>query len=290
LLGRSNLARAVEAGTVRLATADYSFPLLEWPQAVRLASELAFQGIDISVFQGRSHLKPEEVLAKPSAWGATVRKTLNDNGLEVADVFGIPGARFDEAAPNHPSAAERAVAKEYFHRLLEFALRCGAKHMTILPGIHFETEDREDSLKRCAEELQWRSTAARALGICFAVEAHTGSILATPALTQRLLELAPDLTLTLDPGHFAYQGVADTDILPLIGRASHFHARCGCPGKLQAPLTENSIDFAAYVRAFRARGYAGWLAVEYVWIDWERCNEVDILSETILLRNLLRSF
>ena len=36
-------------------------------------------------------------------------------------------------------------------------------------------------------------------------------------------------------------------------------------------------------------GYAGYVGVEYVWIDWERCNEVDNLSETILLRDLLRN-
>jgi len=30
------------------------------------------------------------------------------------------------------------------------------------------------------------------------------------------------------------------------------------------------------------RGYVG---VDYVWTDWERCNEVDNLSETIQMRN-----
>jgi hypothetical protein len=29
--------------------------------------------------------------------------------------------------------------------------------------------------------------------------------------------------------------------------------------------------------------------VEYVWIDWERCNECDNLSETILFRDYLRT-
>ena len=275
---------------MRLATADYSFPLLTWPQAVRLAGDLGFQGLDVSIFQGRSHLRPEEVFAKPSLWGAKVSQTLADSGLDVADVFGIPGTNFERAAPNHPDPAERILAKEFFERLLEFALRCGAKHLTILPGIHFEGETEEDSLKRCAEELQWRSIAARNAGICFAVEAHTGSLISTPARAQRLLDLAPDVTLTLDPGHFVHQRFSDSDILPLTNRASHFHARCGCPGRLQAPFKGNCIDFAAYVRALRAREYDGWFAVEYVWIDWERCNEVDVLSETILLRDLLREF
>ena len=35
--------------------------------------------------------------------------------------------------------------------------------------------------------------------------------------------------------------------------------------------------------------YSGFVVLEYVWVDWMGCNEVDNLSETILLRNLLRS-
>lgn len=274
---------------MRLATADYSFPLLEWPKAIRLASDLAFEGIDISLFQGRSHLKQEDVLRSPSMWGEKVRAALAGHGIAIADVFGIPGAQFEELAPNHPAAAQRSLSRQYFKRLLDFALACGAVHVTSLPGIRFQTESEADSLRRCAEELEWRRNLAHEAGVCFAVEAHTGSIISYPAAAQRLLELAPELTLTLDPGHFVHQGFTDAEIMPLVERASHFHARCGRPGRLQAPLKENTIDFAAYVTALKARGYTGWLAVEYVWIDWEHCNEVDVLSETILLRNLLRS-
>ena len=38
----------------------------------------------------------------------------------------------------------------------------------------------------------------------------------------------------------------------------------------------------------RRVGYPGYVGVEYVWIDWEHCNEVDNVSETILLRDFLR--
>lgn len=274
---------------MRLATADYSFPLLEWPKAIRLASDLAFEGIDISVFQGRSHLHAEDVLRSPSIWGETVRKTLADNGLAIADVFGIPGTHFEELAPNHPDATQRRLSREYFKRLLDFALACGTVHLTSLPGIRFQSESEAESLRRCAEELEWRRSVAHEAGVCLAVEAHTGSLISHPATARILLDLVPALTLTLDPGHFVHQGFAHAQIAPLLERTSHFHARCGRPGRLQAPLKENTIDFAAYVAALKTRGYTGWLAVEYVWIDWEHCNEVDVLSETILLRDLLRS-
>jgi hypothetical protein len=55
------------------------------------------------------------------------------------------------------------------------------------------------------------------------------------------------------------------------------------------PLKHNTIDFADLVKKLMSQAYSGWYAVEYVWIDWEHCNEVDNLSETILLRDLLLS-
>ena len=36
------------------------------------------------------------------------------------------------------------------------------------------------------------------------------------------------------------------------------------------------------------QGYCGAIGIEYVWIDWQQCNEVDNLSETILLRDFIR--
>ena len=44
---------------MRFATADYSFPLLSWEKALRLARDLEMDGIDLSLFQDRSQIKPE---------------------------------------------------------------------------------------------------------------------------------------------------------------------------------------------------------------------------------------
>jgi hypothetical protein len=51
----------------------------------------------------------------------------------------------------------------------------------------------------------------------------------------------------------------------------------------------NAINFKKYLDALSRHEYSGWICVEYTWQEWERCNEVDNLSETILLRNLLRA-
>jgi sugar phosphate isomerase/epimerase len=274
---------------MRFATADYSFPLLSWEKALRLASDLEMDGIDLSLFQDRSQLKAEEALANPSVTGARTRATVDAHGLAVADVFGIPGKDFSELCPNHPDPGVRRASREYFRKLVDFAAACGAAHMTSLPGIMFESEDFDSSFARCIEELGWRLETAGKAGLVFAVEAHTGSIIADPNRAERLVRSVPGLTLTLDLGHFIAQGYPQAAANPLIEHTSHVHARCASPGRLQAPLKTNVIDFDDLVKRLAACTYAGWYAIEYVWIDWEHCNEVDNVSETILLRGVLEA-
>ena len=36
-------------------------------------------------------------------------------------------------------------------------------------------------------------------------------------------------------------------------------------------------------------GYDGYINVEYVWVDWGGMNEVDVISETVLMRDRLRA-
>jgi sugar phosphate isomerase/epimerase len=274
--------------TLKIAIPDYTFPKLKWEQALRLVSDLEAQAVDIGLFAGRSHIRPEIVLSRPSKAAGTILAAVRSYGLEIADVFGQPGTAFEEKAVNHPDAPEREKAADFFWRFLEFAGRCNAKHMTILPGVHFAQEPYQDSQNRCAEELAWRVEAASKLGIDLAVEPHIESVISKPLQVWRLLELVPNLSLTLDYGHFTCQGVADDEIEPLVAYCSHFHARAACSGKLQARLSENTIDFTRVLRIMGQSSYKGYVAVEYVWSDWMRCNQVDTLSETILLRDLLR--
>src|SRR5947199_342437 len=80
----------------------------------------------------------------------------------------------------------------------------------------------------------------------------------------------------------------DAKVEPLVAHASHFHVRGARKGRLQASFQENVIDYARVLRAMQASDYRGAIGIEYVWIDWEHCNEVDNLSETILWRDFFR--
>ena len=271
----------------RLSCTDFSFPQLSHEQALGTIALLGLRGVDIGLFEGHGHLKPSRELRNPARSGAVLRNRLDSHGLKAADLFLQIHAGFEECAINHPEPKVRRFARDRFSRCLDYATAIGADHLTVLPGVAFKGEARRDSLGRSADELGWRIAAAGEAGIQAAVEPHVGSLIDTPERTLALTDLVPGLGLTLDYAHFTRGGIPDDRIEPLLAHATHLHARCARRGRLQCPLKENTIDFPRVVDGLTRRRFKGWIALEYVWIDWEHCNEVDVLSETVMLRKQL---
>lgn len=275
--------------TPKLACADFTFPLLDHDKALDLIALLDFEGVDVGLFEGRSHLWPSRVFEDVRGSARALARKLNDRGLETADVFLQTAPDFESLAPNHPDPDRRRRARDWFARAVEFAVECGGNHVSALPGVAFDGVPGPENHGRCCDELAWRCETARDQGVTFSVEAHVGSIAPTPEAAARLVGSVPGLTLTLDYTHFTRSGASDAEVEPLIAHASHFHARGARPGRLQASFKENVIDYRRVLDVMHQVGYSGYVGLEYVWIDWEHCNEVDNLSETILLRDHLRS-
>ena len=271
-----------------LACADFTFPLLPHDRVLDLIALLDFEGVDIGLFEGRSHLWPSREFKHPARSGAQLGRKLRDRGLRCADVFLQMAPDFVPYAINHPQPARRQRARDWFSRTLDYARAAGAKHVTTLPGVNFDHEKPADSWSRSCAELAWRVEQAKKNKITFGIEAHVGSLAPHPAAAQRLVRDVAGLTLTLDYTHFTRIGLADKAVEPLVAHASHFHARGACKGRLQAAFKENTIDYARVLGAMKRTHYRGYIGVEYVWIEWEHCNEVDNLSETIRMRDFLR--
>lgn len=274
----------------RLASADFTFPLLPHDKVLDLISALELNGIDIGLFEGRSHLWPSREFKQLSHSAKALRDKLADRDLAPADVFLQLDPDFVPYAINQPDAGRRQHARDEFMRTLEYARELGSPHVTTLPGVYFERDEAAaNSWQRSQDELVWRVEQAKSHKIIFAVEAHVGSLAPNPAEAKRLVRGVPGLTLTLDYTHFTRIGLADAEIEPLVQYASHFHVRGARKDRLQASFKDNTIDYARVLQAMRACGYRGYLGIEYVWIDWEHCNESDNLSETILFRDFLRA-
>lgn len=273
----------------RLACADFTFPLLTHEASLNLIRLMDFEGVDVGLFEGRSHLQPSVEFRNPEQSGQALKRTLDDLGLRAADIFLQMDPDFVPWAINHPEAARRIRARDWFLRALDYAAACACRHVTILPGVHFAQEDHADSLHRTTEELAWRLERARQQAVVFSVEAHVGSIVPAPRSARALVQSVPGLTLTLDYTHFTRQGVPDAEIEPLVPYASHFHFRGACLNRLQASFGQNTIDYGRVLDVMARESYPGWHAVEYVWSDWEHCNECDNVSETILFRDFIRA-
>src|SRR3954451_19422217 len=104
---------------LKLACADFTFPLLAHDKVLDLIELLDFDGVDIGLFEGRSHLWPSRVFKKISQSARELARKLSDRGLLPADIFLQTAPEFVSLAPNQPDAASRRKAREMFSKTLE---------------------------------------------------------------------------------------------------------------------------------------------------------------------------
>jgi len=274
---------------MKLACSDFTWPLLPHDRVLKLIGMLDLAALDLGVFAKGSHLKPDEVRRDIPLWAGVIRERLGQSGLALADVFVQPSGDFAVMAPNNPDPAQQEDAAAFFRDMLDFARRLDAPGMTMLPGVRFGGESWDASIRRSAEAFKWRVDAAAEAGLRLSVEGHLGSNVDTPEKLAQLVELTPGLTLTLDYGHFTYQGIPDSAVEPLLDHARHFHCRGGAKERLQTKFQDNTIDFGRVVARMNDIGYDGYVAIEYTWQDWQGCNETENTCETIQFRDYLRS-
>ncbi len=121
------------------------------------------------------------------------------------------------------------------------------------------------------------------------IEPGVLSIAESPLATEALLARVPGLGLVLDYSHFICLGFTQEEVDVLLPFASHVHLRQARPGRLQERLDSwsGTINFRLLFSRLRERGYEGWLATEIGEALEER---VDVVSETVRLRDLARSY
>lgn len=273
---------------IKISCADFTFPLLPHDKVLDLIAMLDCEGVDIGLFTGRSHIQAETEFAQLKKKARFLQQKAAQRGLAIADIYLQLDNDLAKFAINHPDAKKRTYAREQFLKLIEYAQYAGAEHITCLPGMTFPAiESLIDSVQRSYEELNWRVEQVNKTNLSFSIEAHVGSPYTNPEDVVTLIKSVPGLQITLDYTHFIRNGYSQQQADTLLPYANHFHARGAQPGKLQSSVAENSIDYEKIVQQLKAGKYTGWIGLEYIWIKWEQCNQVDTLSETILLRDII---
>ena len=132
----------------KLACADFAFPLLPHDAVLDLVAALQFEGVDIGLFEGRSHLWPSREFSNVAKSARELGRKLTDRGLQAADVFLQMGPISGRLRSITRQSSRRRKARDWFLKTLEYAAGCGAKHATCLPGVYFDEERRPASWSR----------------------------------------------------------------------------------------------------------------------------------------------
>ena len=274
---------------MKLGCADFTWPLMTHEDVVRHIAALGFDGIDLGLFEGRSHIQPGMVRQDVAMWSGVIGERLATAGLEAADVFFVPSFTLEDLAANHPDPAQRDGGFEAFCDILEFARRLGAPGMTMNGGIPIEGQATSESMRLSAAELTRRVEAAAAHDIEVRVEASVNSNTPTPEMALELVDAVPGLKLTIDYCHFVYQDIPESDVHPLLEHAAHFQCRGAAPGRMQVNFQENTIDYRGVLERLMALRYEAYFSIEYVWIDVWDCNRTENTMETIQFRDFAKA-
>jgi sugar phosphate isomerase/epimerase len=275
---------------MELTCTSFSFPLLPFETSLRQIALLDIPNVDLGAHADGPHLQPAAIEANPGRQADLVTRAVDAAGLGIADLFPTFGEGFRDRPVNSPDPAVQAANRGRFQAFVEFCKRAGCPGITLLPGVVWPELGQERSFELARQALTELVDMGRGAGLRVSIEAHLESVVEQPEQALALVEAVPGLQLTLDYSHFIAGGVPAERIHPLLPHAGHFHARQAAPGHLQRPRRSGTIDFGDIVRRMRETGYAGRVCVEYTWQEWRGCNTEDVVSESVLLRDELRSY
>jgi len=267
---------------------SWSWSLLPFEKVVKIMNILGFRHIDVGAFTGWAHFDADDLARDPQGMAARVRGAVERYEMTFTDLFVTFGRDLVERCVNHPDASSRHANVETFKGITDFCALTRIPGVTLCPGVEHASLGRNDSFDLAVEGLTPLVAVGRDAGLRVSIEPHVESIVESPEETLRLLTQVDNLLLTLDYAHFIAQGYAQDQVDPLLIHAAHFHARQARRGENQCRTREGEIDFARIMSLLEKKAYAGYVALEYVWEQWQNNDRVDVLSETVLLSRILK--
>lgn len=250
-------------------------------EAAAITRALGFDALDVE----ESHLDRDKILAGERGEVERVR-ALN----MVIPNFMWTFARFSlSPSINDPDPAVRARNMEQFRRVLDFCRQIDALSLLIYPGVIHTGQKPADARALAAEAFNEMLPLARSAGITLVTEPHLRSAFESPDSVLRLCEQAPGLRIVLDYSHFICQGYTQPAIDGLCPHTGHVHLRQAKNGLLQTSLEGGTINFVLVVDQLERAGYTGYLCVEYVHQNFLGADNVDVITETVKMRDLMRT-
>ena len=198
-----------------------------------------------------------EVFAQSLNWLGTpagFEQQLGRAGLRVATFFG-------SSLELPTDAAQRTLNQ----RRIDYAAALGATAYGLLGGTRLRarapTAAEYADLARCCDEL---AVYGAERGIAVSYHPHTGCTIETAVEIDRLLDVAPNIRLCLDPSHIALVGEDPVGHLRRYReRIGYIHLKDWGRGAF-AELGRGTlgIDFVAILRELESQQFGGWVIVE----------------------------
>lgn len=173
---------------------------------------------------------------------------------------------------------------------MEFCHEAGILSVTILPGIVHPGQAVADTGALAVDVFHEFLALACEAGVALVTEAHIGCVFESPRSALSLLERVPGLGIVLDYAHFLCQGYVQAEADPLCAYAGHVHLRQAKPGLLQTRLEDGTINFPLVLDRLRQAEYDRYLCIEYVHTPYGGANNVDVLTETVKMRDSLNAY
>lgn len=266
---------------MKLSVSAVSFLSCSLEEAAGIARALGLEAINIigiaaeNVSGGILHIAPSEV------------QRVRGLGMTVPNLhWGISGGF--QPAINDPDPAVRAKNKELYRRAVEFCHEAGIFSITVVPGIVHPGQSVRDARALAADVFNEFVPVASEADVRLTTEAHVKSAFESPNSALELVRAVSGLGLVLDCAHFVCQGYPQSSIDPLCQFAADVHLRQAKPGLLQTALEDGTINFALVLDQLRQVGYGGYLCLEYVHQHYIGADNVDVLTETVKMRDFVR--
>ncbi len=268
---------------MKLSATSWSFPYCTLKEITGILKALDIDAVDLGFFYA-ANIGKEKLLASPKK----LTNELKKYDITYSNLYYLFGNTLVER--NLASDKNQKENLEDFKQVMSFCKIASIPSVMLLPGVLNKGQGRKEALEQTAKNLTTLIPIAKAAGVTLTIEPHVHSYLESPSLVMELLERVPDLKLTLDYAHFVCLGYRQEEIDVLAPYAAHVHFRQARPGVLQAKLDEGTINFPALLATLRDSGYKGYLSIEYVHQNYMNTLYDDVLSETVKMRDLVRSY
>ncbi|MDR3639384.1 MAG: sugar phosphate isomerase/epimerase [Isosphaeraceae bacterium] len=239
--------------------------------ALRHIAELEFDKFELALVEVGGQLKPSEAADNPDLAAQRLRQgpslTPSALGLDFGDL--------DLASP---------AGRKRFEAMCRLAKPLTVAVLTI-PAAPLGTPF-DDEVKR----LSGLAAHAMREGLVLAVETHSKTVTADPAVAVELCKVVPGLGLTLDPSHYIqgpHKGGDYDAVFPYVQNI-HLRDTGKGPGEFQVRVGQGEIEYGRIINLLERHGYDRALTISILDLPENTFEtEVEVRKLKLLLESLI---